>query len=238
MAGFGVVALAAGEDLACRLSCVLDALEQGASYAAGGGAFRAVAALYAGCARGDHELCGEVGGCVAEGTAGVAHDVLTEAQVRAAANDCTHAEGQGTAEQCAGLAGQESADEHIADGAFDAEHLAAGGVAEQHAPLVGDAACLTGLQEHGVHELGAFVTEHDCHDHRAGGFGVVHVHAVQFCDCLGVEGGAFEVAADCERGQTHGGDGAYAGHECGCAGDAADGGDVAQVGAVEALVDL
>lgn len=30
-----------------------------------------------------------------------------------------------------------------------------------------------------------------------------------------------------------------AGHECGCAGDAAaDGGDVTQVGAVEALVDL
>ena len=112
------------------------------------------------------------------------------------------------------------------------------GVAEQHAPLVGDAACLAGLQEHGVHELGAFVTEHDCHDHGAGGFGVVHVHAVQFCDCLGVEGGAFEVAADCERGQAHGGDGADAGHECGCAGDAADSGDVAQVGAVEALVDL
>ena len=29
-----------------------------------------------------------------------------------------------------------------------------------------------------------------------------------------------------------------AGHECGCAGDAADGGDVTEVGAVEALVDL
>ena len=27
-------------------------------------------------------------------------------------------------------------------------------------------------------------------------------------------------------------------HECGCAGDTADGGDVAQVGAVKALVDL
>ena len=66
----------------------------------------------------------------------------------------------------------------------------------------------------------------------------MYVHAVQFCDCLGVECGAFEVAADCERGQAHGGDGTDAGHECGCAGDAADGGDVAQVGAVEALVDL
>ncbi len=178
-----VSCFAAGEDLACRLSCVLDAFEEGTSHA--GGAFRAVAALYARCARcarGNHELCGEVGGCVAEGSAGVAHDVLAEGQVRATAYDCADAEGQGTAEQCAGLTGQESADEHIADGALDAEHLAAGGVAEQHAPLVGDAACLAGLQEHGVHELGAFVTEHDCHDHRAGGFGVVYVHAVQFCD--------------------------------------------------------
>ena len=60
----------------------------------------------------------------------------------------------------------------------------------------------------------------------------MYVHAVQFCDCLGVECGAFEVAADCERGQAHGGDGTDAGHECGCAGDAADGGDVTQVGAV------
>ena len=85
---------------------------------------------------------------------------------------------------------------------------------------------------------GAFFAEHNCHDHGAGGFGVVYVHAVQFCDCLGVECGAFEVAADCEGGQAHGGDGADAGHECGCTGDTADGGDVAQVGAVEALVDL
>ena len=66
----------------------------------------------------------------------------------------------------------------------------------------------------------------------------MYVHAVQFCDCLGVEGGTFEVAADGERRQAHGGDGTYAGHECGCVGDTADGGDVAQVGAVEALVDL
>ena len=66
----------------------------------------------------------------------------------------------------------------------------------------------------------------------------MHVHAVQLGDGLGVEGGALHVTAHGERREAHGGNGADAGHECGCAGHATDGGDVAQVGAVEALVNL